>query len=286
MFRLNLKENMEILQGLVNDGDRRLIHKVRKSQYYGGIATVDVVGCYLDCAFCWVPDYKRSVSSIKNHIDEFDFLSPQETFDILKSIGDKNNFNSVRLSGGEPTLNSKHLLETIRLMSKTKYNYILETNGLMLDKKFVSELSEFKDDIYVYFSLKGCNSENFGELTNRDKKYWEKQLDSLEKVIDKDFTVGINIMSNYLTKKELLFLIEKMRNIHSLIPFAIDLKKTSIFSHVQKRLEERGITHEKPKVDSEIYDKILENRYPELYERHNEDIYKIGGMNFFNFNEI
>lgn len=283
MFKLELDENIELLQGLVNDGNRRLTHKIRKSHYYGGIATVDVVGCYLDCAFCWVPDFKRSIESIKNRIDEFDFLSPQDTFDILQDIGDKNDFESVRLSGGEPTLNKEHLLGTIELVSDTKYDYILETNGLMLDEGFVSDLSEFRDNIYVYFSLKGYDSENFEELTDKDKKYWEKQLDSLEKIIENGFIVGINIMSNFLSKKELLFLIEKMRDIDPRVPFAVDLKKTSIFPHVQKRLKKRGIDYEKPEVDSDKYEKILKNRYSELYDKETENIIDKGGMTFFDF---
>ncbi len=283
MFKLDLDENIEMLQGLVNDGNRRLTHKIRKSHYYGGIATVDVVGCYLDCAFCWVPDFKRSIESIKDRIDEFDFLSPQDTFDILQGIGNENDFESVRLSGGEPTINKEHLLGTIELVSDSKYDYILETNGLMLDKKFVSELSEFRDDIYVYFSLKGGDSENFEELTYKDEEYWEKQLATLENIVDKGFIVGINIMANFLSKRELLFLIEKMRCIDPRVPFAVDLKKTSIFPHVQKRLKERGIDYEKPEVNSDKYEKILKNRYPDLYDKESENIIDKGGMTFFDF---
>jgi len=280
---LDLDENIEMLKGLVNDGDRRLTHKVRKSHYYGGIATVDVVGCYLDCAFCWVPDFKRSIESITDRIDEFKFLSPQDTFEILQDIVDENDFESVRLSGGEPTINKEHLLGTIGLVSDTKYDYILETNGLMLDKGFVSDLSEFRDDIYVYFSLKGCDPENFEVLTDKDEKYWKKQLATLEEMVSNGFIVGINIMSNFLSKKELLFLIEKMRSIDPRVPFAVDLKKTSIFPHVQKRLKVRGIDYEKPEVDSDKYDKILKNRYPYLYDNESENIIDKGGMTFFDF---
>jgi len=283
MFKLDLDENIEMLKGLVNDGDRRLTHKVRKSHYYGGIATVDVVGCYLDCAFCWVPDFKRSIESITDRIDEFKFLSPQDTFEILQDIVDENDFESVRLSGGEPTINKEHLLGTIGLVSDTKYDYILETNGLMLDKGFVSDLSEFRDDIYVYFSLKGCDPENFEVLTDKDEKYWKKQLATLEEMVSNGFIVGINIMSNFLSKKELLFLIEKMRSIDPRVPFAVDLKKTSIFPHVQKRLKVRGIDYEKPEVDSDKYDKILKNRYPYLYDNESENIIDKGGMTFFDF---
>jgi len=280
---LNLEDEVDILQGLVNDGNRRLTHKIRKSHYYGGIATVDVVGCYLNCAFCWVPDFKREVESIKNRIDKFDFASPEECFRDLKNIAEENDLESVRLSGGEPTLNKEHLLQTIDFFSDTKYDYIFETNGILLDEEYVDDLSDFKDDIYVYFSLKGNDPETFERLTDKDCKYWEEQLNSIKLLTEEGFRLGLNVMSDFISKKEMLFLMEKLRTIDPLLPFGIDIKKTSIFPHVEERLNERGIKYQEPEVDSVKYDKILRTRYSELYDNESENIIDKGGMTFFDF---
>ena len=49
-----LKLSLKIEQHIIPEGDQRKYYRFRGAKYYGGISTADVVGCNMNCAFCWV----------------------------------------------------------------------------------------------------------------------------------------------------------------------------------------------------------------------------------------
>jgi len=271
------------MQPLINLGKKRLCHKVRTARYYGGIATIDVVGCYLDCAYCWVPDFKRKTVGIADRISNFRYLSPEETARVLMKVAEENGLKCVRLSGGEPTLNKEHLLETVKLVTNAGYRYIFETNGLLLDKELVNSLISFQKKMYVYFSLKGDTPENFSELTCRLPKYWNRQLASLKLIIDSGFTTGINVMSDFLSRSNLINLIDTLQEINPYTPLAIDLKPTTIFPHVKNRLLERGLLQTRKKMSNKDLYQIFQENYPNLLSSGSSHMITLGLMNFYNF---
>ncbi len=72
------------------------------------------------------------------------------------------NSSLVRVSGGEPTICKKHLLELINSIPENKL-FILETNGVLLNEDYIEELSNFKNT-YVRVSLKGVDEKIFEQL--------------------------------------------------------------------------------------------------------------------------
>ena len=274
---------IEQLLPLINQGNKRLCHKVRTARYYDGVATIDVVGCYLDCGFCWVPEFKRLPDEVKNRLGSFKYMTPEETSKVLIHVAKKNGLKSVRLSGGEPTLNPQHLLETIQITTDAGYNYVFETNGLLLDDEFVQKLAKYRNKMFVYYGLKGASPDMFYRLTTRDQMYWEKTLDGLDLLIKNDFTIGINIMSDFLTEVELLQLIPELIKIDEFAPLALDIKKTSIFPHVKKRLEERKISYSTDRIDKKGFDKLMKEHYPDVFQSGNPYRIDMGIMNFFDF---
>ena len=59
-------------EDLVMHEGTRLYYRFRASQFYGGIATADAVGCSFLCAYCW--NYDRHL-----HPDQYrTFYSPRE----------------------------------------------------------------------------------------------------------------------------------------------------------------------------------------------------------------
>ncbi len=88
------------------------------------------------------------------------------------------NSSLVRVSGGEPTICKKHLLELISLFPENKL-FILETNGILLNEDYIKELSNFKN-IYVRVSLKGVDEKTFEQITGADGEIFKNQLNALE----------------------------------------------------------------------------------------------------------
>jgi len=88
------------------------------------------------------------------------------------------NFPLIRVSGGEPTIFKNHLLELLKLIPK-QITFILETNGILLDKECVKELSKFKN-LYVRVSLKGVDEQSFESITGAKGIFFQNQLTALE----------------------------------------------------------------------------------------------------------
>ncbi len=135
---------------------------------YGGISTGYLVGCNLRCAFCWV-DWSRDFPQQKGR-----FYSPQEAFDNLRNNARKRRVKKWRISGGEPTLCSEHLLELLKLVEQEDCLFILESNGLLIgqDRNYARELSRFKK-AYLRLSLKAGIAEGFQQRTGAMGKFFE-----------------------------------------------------------------------------------------------------------------
>lgn len=158
----------EQTQKLVSQGSSRKYTSFYCVGVYGGISTGYLVGCNLRCAFCWVDwsrDFPQKMGS---------FYSAQEAFDNLRNNARKRRIKKWRISGGEPTLCRKHLLELLKLVEQEDCLFILESNGLLIgqDKEYARELSRFKK-AYLRISLKAGTAEGFQQRTGALGKYFE-----------------------------------------------------------------------------------------------------------------
>jgi uncharacterized Fe-S cluster-containing radical SAM superfamily protein len=84
----------------------------------------------------------------------------------------------LRVSGGEPTIGKQHLLELLSCIPEDKW-FILETNGLLLDEKYVQDLSRFKN-LHVRVSLKGIDEVTFAQITGAEGRFFQNQLAALD----------------------------------------------------------------------------------------------------------
>jgi uncharacterized Fe-S cluster-containing radical SAM superfamily protein len=148
--------------------DKRKYYRFRKTRFYGGCATADCLGCNLRCAYCW--GQKKVWKPIK-------FGQYETSIEVSKKLL-KMDLPLIRVSGGEPTICKKHLLD---LMSRTPNEilFILETNGILIDEAFVRELHRF-GNVYVRVSLKGVDEITFEKITGADGKYFYYQIDALK----------------------------------------------------------------------------------------------------------
>lgn len=144
---------------------KRKYYRFRDTRFYGGSATADVVGCNLRCLYCWSWKYVTQPQRYGK------LYSPVEVAQRLNTMGGK----IARLSGGEPLICFDHLIEVISLVRKP---FILETNGILLDKEKVRILRDF--NVFVRISLKGVDRETFAQITGADGKFFEYQIKALE----------------------------------------------------------------------------------------------------------
>ncbi|MFX1316206.1 MAG: radical SAM protein [Promethearchaeota archaeon] len=204
---------------IVCKNNSRKFYRFRKTQFYGGCATADCLGCNLRCVYCWAQKKIWNPEKFGN------YYSPREINEKLMKM----DLSLVRISGGEPTICKKNLLKLISLIPNDKI-YILETNGILLDEDYIQELSNFKN-IYVRVSLKGIDEKTFEKITGADGKFFRNQLDAL------------NLLKLYKVNHRAAILIDLFtdKQISSLGIHDLEYETLIRYPFVIKNLKKRGI---------------------------------------------
>ena len=216
---------------IVVENNLKKYYRFRPTGFYGGIATADTVGCNLRCKFCW------SSNSVWNAKNTGEFYSSEEVADKLQSIADKKGYHQLRISGGEPTIGKQHLIDLLENI-KTKYLFILETNGILLgyDKKYIEDLSVF-ENLHVRVCMKGADSEEFSLFTGAEKGF-EYQIKTLQYLRDKQMNYNIALVSTHKEKKQHFFqrLVEM-----DLDKVMIEEEEIKLYPMVRKRLQKEKL---------------------------------------------
>ncbi len=194
-------------------------YRFRKTRFYGGCATADCLGCNLRCVYCWA---QKKVWYPEKYGEFYAIKAVSEKLIKMK-------LSLVRLSGGEPTICKKYLIELINLIPEDKL-FILETNGILLDENYVRDLSKFKN-IYVRISLKGVDETTFEKITGAEGKFFHNQLNALDLLKKYKIKHIAAILINLFTESQI-------KNLG--IP-DIEYETLINYSFVQKNLNKRGI---------------------------------------------
>ncbi|MGC9121418.1 MAG: radical SAM protein [Thermogladius sp.] len=241
-FKLTEEVYKSVVRVAGNVEERRY-YRFRGARWYGGIATGDVVGCNLRCKFCW--SWRYSYFS-----DKGDFYSPSRVFSTLTDIASRRGYRYVRLSGGEPTISRRHLVDLLKLFEETKFVFILETNGLLIgrDESYARELSRFHN-IVVRVSFKGATPEEFEMLTGADRSYYEYQFRALENLMNSGLRPGEDfypaIMLSFSTDENYMVFKKRLSQIHPALVESIDEEYVILYPHVVELLRKSGL---KPRV--------------------------------------
>jgi len=218
----------------------RKYYRFRGGRWYGGIATADSVGCNLRCRFCWSWRPRDNMNKYGR------FYTPKEVYMRLISIASKRGYRQLRVSGGEPTIGRKHLLQLLELLEGTNYLFILETNGILLgaQRDYAKELSKFKN-IHVRVSLKGCTPEEFAKLTGAKPEAFNLQLNALKNLIDYGVSTHPAVMLSFSSKESLEMLVEKLREIDNELVEELEPEYVFLYPHVIELLKRHGL---KPRI--------------------------------------
>ena len=183
----------------------------------------------------------------------------------VKNIAEEYDLKRVRVSGCEPLINTKHLLRVIRMAMSDGYDYVLDTNGLLLTDDFLASIKPFKRKIYIYMGLKGSTPELFQKITTAEAKFWYKQLEALRLIVKHGFTLGVNLMANFTPIDTSPKLFSELYKISPILPMCVDMKPCTFFVHNTVRIKKYGLVKYKSQEIRDYWNWILSKNYnPEL----------------------
>lgn len=224
----------EISEKVVNGNRRRYYRLARGGMWYGGIATADCCGCNLNCVFCW-SNFPRD-----NPDKCGKFYTPEEVFRFLILCAKRNGYNQLRISGNEVTIAREHLLELLSLVDKTDYQFIIETNGTLIDKEYAKDLNRF-NNIYVRISFKGTNPDEFSKLTGAEPYGFNLQLYALENLISYGVNCWPCVVISFSPEENYNKFKKTIASISKKLVDEIETETIFLLPHIKKRLDEAGI---------------------------------------------
>lgn len=214
--------------------------------------TGDVTVCNLLCKFCWAGD------DIRLHPERFGkFYTPREAFNRLHSLCKKSGYSLIRMSGQEPTIGREHLIQLLNIIDETRYQFILETNGILIghDPEYAKDLSQFKN-LHVRVSLKGANEEEFSRLTGATSNGFKLQLKALENLNKAGVSCHPSIMCSFSSPESLISLKERLVAMDPPLGGRIEIEELILYPHVVGRLRKAelgyGVAHEPDNVPEEL----------------------------------
>ncbi|MHA1832210.1 MAG: radical SAM protein [Candidatus Helarchaeota archaeon] len=225
----------EKIKHIVCKNNFRKYYRFRSARFYGGIATADCVGCNLSCIYCWSNKPKNSPSNFGK------FYSPKQVFNKLIHIAKKKKYSLIRVSGNEPTIAKEHLLELLELVDKTDFQFILETNGILIgnDPNYAYEISKY-NSIHVRISLKGCTPSHFSQLTGARSEAFDLQINALQNLVRSHVSCHVSIMKDFAKKDYLNELLNKLYKISPDLAHSLEFERLILYPHVKAELVRHG----------------------------------------------
>lgn len=174
-------------------------------------------GCPLRCGFCHNPDTWNVKSNLK--MSAIDLVNQIRAYRPYIENG-----GGVTFSGGEPLLQSKFLLEVLKLCKKAGIHTCLDTSGNGYDEKLIKDILKYTD--LILLDIKAMNNENYKKITKNNINKFEKFLSLIEEQnkklwIRQVIVPGINDNREYIL--ELKKYISKIKNVEKveLLPYSI-----------------------------------------------------------------
>jgi len=216
----------------VDNVQERKYWRFRYGRWYGGIVTADAIGCGLFCKFCWV-----SNPVMFGPAEVGRFYKPEKVAEILIKMAKKRGLTKVRVSGAEPTIGKKHLLNLLESFTGQNLLFILETNGILIgyDSNYAEELSNFPF-VHVRVSLKGCNEEEFGYLTGAKPESFRLQLKALKNLLDYGISCHPAVMASFSPEKSIRQLSNRLRSISSELAENLEIEYVILYPNVRRKI--------------------------------------------------
>lgn len=131
---------------------------------------VRVCGCNLDCNYCDTPASRRASANLKVYSRPGEkaaarlIPNPISSTDAAAIIG-AYDVPWISLTGGEPLLASRYLVEVIEQLPDHAYKYQLETNGTLVHE--LEHILPFIDMVSMDFKLPSASGMDLGDIHQR-----------------------------------------------------------------------------------------------------------------------
>ena len=223
------------IEQIVAKGSLRKYYRlIRKDRWYGGVCTSDCVGCNLKCLFCWSDQPRNNPEKIGT------FYTADEIAAALTGCAKKYKIKQLRISGNEPTIGREHLLAVLWFIETTSYDFILETNGTLIDHAYAKELARFKN-LQVRVSLKGTSSDEFSRLTGAYPECFQQQLDALDNLLEAGIHLSTAVMLSFSKPEAIKNLKKILKAINPSLLDNLEEEYVFLYPHVVRRLKAADI---------------------------------------------
>lgn len=186
------------------------------------------------CIFCWSGAPRDNPQKIGK------FYSPEHIFNKLVSCAQKHGYRQLRISGNEPTIGKLHLLKLLELIDQTRYKFILESNGTLINAEYAKQLSKF-ECVHVRISIKGTNPQEFSMLTKDDGQAFNLQLNALTHLLNAGVSCHPAVMLSFSPKKNFTKLKTQLQEIDASLAREVEEEYVFLYPHVIQRLKNAGI---------------------------------------------
>jgi len=227
-----------VARDMENIQDRKY-WRFRFDRWYGGIVTADAVGCGLVCKYCWVSD---AIMFQPAKIGRF--YSPEAVAKTLVRMAEKRGLRQLRVSGGEPTIGRRHLLQLLNHLEGQQLLFMLETNGILIgsDPEYAEDLSKHRF-LHVRVSLKGCNEDDFAKLTGAKPEGFALQLRALENLLRSNVKCHPAVMASFSTEESAQQLAERLKSISHRLTRDLEIEELILYPKVKRKIERQGLKY-------------------------------------------
>ncbi len=213
----------------------------RVVRFYQRSATAFVVGCNLRCFFCWSPrarDYPESYG---------EYYTPREVVNKLAKLCKTQGTTRARISGGEPTIARKHLLELLKLVDEEKAIelFVLETNGILIgyDPNFAKDLARSCTKLLVRVSIKAGSPKAFRERTGGSEEFYELPFRAIEYLLNEGVKTyaAILIDPRIVSVHERRAIFSRLSSIDPRLVREVEEETIELFPEAIRRMKVYGI---------------------------------------------
>jgi uncharacterized Fe-S cluster-containing radical SAM superfamily protein len=118
--------------------------------------------------------------------------------------------------------------------------FILETNGTLIDEEFVQGLAEFRN-LHVRVSLKGTSPEEFSMLTGAIPDTFEKILGGLALLNEYRIDFNLAVMLSFSTDKNVASLKKRIQDVSPTLSNDFEDEYVILYPHVARKLKNAGL---------------------------------------------
>lgn len=261
---------------------KRLVRRLRLGRSYGGVTTIDVVGCNMLCSYCYVD---TSFLTGRGELLEREIrkgtakpYSPQElAAEYSRAVQEKKWPVRVQVTAAEPFLTPDWLIallvELQPIMERQHERVWVDTNGVTLaaHPELMDRLLPFKDFLRIFVSSKNAPP-LYTAMTRADQRYADTAFRCLEGLWSRKLVAFLQApIADLFLSESFPWYLERLIKIHPAAPLLLDIDRLCYMplSRIRSRLKSVSLwTRRVSGVKAEQgWQRFLEAHYSRKFER-------------------